>query len=968
MRLEAGEDVLIGRRHERAELALAAAAARDGRGTLILVSGEAGIGKTSLARQVIADTGLVVLEGRAYQGVPLPYGPLVAALRAHQAGRHDTLLADEPSAGHLALILPELGTPPPHGDSAALFEALRATIAAIARRQPAALFLDDLHWADHATLELLPALAGALEPAPLLIVGAFRSDEIPRGHPVRRLRADLRRAGRLRELTVEPLDQSQTAQLAARALGAEPSPALAAALYDRTEGVPFFVEELAGALATGGRLHRGADGLALADADVLPLPESVRDAVGLQAEGFPALARRVLDIAAVAGQEFDLDLVTALAGDDELGLAPLLDRGILVEVGPGRAAFRHALTREACYLDVPWSRRRALHRELAARLEACGAPSAVVAEHWVAGREQERARQALVAAAESSRRFHAYRDAGAAFRRALEMWPDGSDEPARRDLLERLAGCAELSGDLAEAARVWREAADARRQAGQTAEFAAAERRLAGVYELRGDWERALEARETAATAFAAAGQPAEAATERLMAAAHLRSAANYHAALALLKVARAEAERGERVDLLARILGHEGNVRARLGEGAAGLDLVRAGLALALEHNLAGPAGEVYQRLADALEHTGDYAAAKETYLQAFDYCRANAAEATASICLACLSVVLRQTGDWERAAAVCRDVLATASSPSHALTVAGGTLGILHALRGNARAARPLLLESAALAQRIELAAMEILSTWGLALIDNQNAAHESAIARCRVVLDRWERTEDRHYVVPVLCWAATYCAEHGADSEARACAAALATIAADIGQPEALAALAHALGETAMLDGDAEQAATQFGQALDLLRDRQLPLDYAQTERRAGNALALAGQREAGAARLTAAYRTARKLGARPLAVCIARDLAALGEPVERRLGRRAAGQLAHSGLTGRELEVLQLVAVGRTSREIGQQLYLSPRTVEMHVQGILAKLDCRSRAEATRKAAELGLLGQAVERGA
>jgi DNA-binding NarL/FixJ family response regulator len=962
----ADEDELIGRGRERAELALAAAAAGDGRGALVLVSGEAGIGKTSLARRAIADADLLMLEGRAHQGAPLPYGPLVAALRAHRAERPDAPPVDEPTAGDIAFLLPELGASSPPDERAALFEALRAALAAIARRRPAALFLDDLHWADHATLEILPALAGALERETLLIVAAYRSDEIPRGHPVRRLRAELRQAGRLRELTIEPLDRAQTAELAARLLGAEPSPALAAALYDRTEGVPFFVEELAGALAAGGRLRRGAAGLTLDAADAMPLPESVRDAVGLRAAGLSAPSRRVLDIAAVAGQEVDLDLLTELAGDDEAGLAPLLDRGFLVEVEADRAAFRHALTREACYLDVPWPRRRALHRELAARLEERGAPAAVVAEHWLAGREPERARRALVAAADASCRLHAYRDAVAAFRRALELWPDGADEPARRDLLERLGACAELSGDLAEGARAWREAADARRQAGEMREHAAAERRLAGIYELRGDWERALAARESAAAAFAAVGDPGEAATERLLAAAHLRSAASFRAALALLEVARAEAERAGRADVRARILGQEGNVRARMGDGAAGVALVRAGLALALEHNLVGPAAEVYQRLADALEHAGDYTGARETYLRAFEYCRANGAEATASICLACLSVVLTQTGEWERATTVCRDVLATADAVPHARAVAGGILGWLHARRGDARAARPLLLEAAALARRIELAAMELLAAWGLALVDDLNDAREAAVARCRDLLERWERTEERHYVVPALCWAATYCAEHGADREARACAAALATIAADTGQPEALAALAHALGETALLDGDVDQAAAQFGQALALLHDRQLPLDHAQTERRAGIALALAGQREAAVARLTAAYRTARKLGARPLAARITRDLAALGEPVERRLGRRAAGQLANAGLSRRELEVLRLVAVGRTSREIARQLYLSPRTVEMHVQGILAKLDCHSRAEATRKAAELGLLAGAVER--
>jgi DNA-binding CsgD family transcriptional regulator len=230
---------------------------------------------------------------------------------------------------------------------------------------------------------------------------------------------------------------------------------------------------------------------------------------------------------------------------------------------------------------------------------------------------------------------------------------------------------------------------------------------------------------------------------------------------------------------------------------------------------------------------------------------------------------------------------------------------------------------------------------------------------------MLNRWKQTEDRHYIIPIFSWAATYCAEHGAEAEARAFASALVSISAGSGQPEATAALAHALGEIALLDGDSSQAIGQFEQALALLQDSQAPFDRAQTERRLGNALAQTGQRERAISHLTSAHRAARKLGARPLATLIARDLKALGEPVERHLGRRAAGQLNNGGLSRREMDVLRLVAVGRTSREIGEALFISPRTVEMHVQSILGKLDCRSRAEATRKASELGLLQSGVE---
>ena len=110
----------------------------------------------------------------------------------------------------------------------------------------------------------------------------------------------------------------------------------------------------------------------------------------------------------------------------------------------------------------------------------------------------------------------------------------------------------------------------------------------------------------------------------------------------------------------------------------------------------------------------------------------------------------------------------------------------------------------------------------------------------------------------------------------------------------------------------------------------------------------------------ARLTDAFRIARQLGARPLATCATQELAALGEPIERRLGRRAAGLLEQAGLSRRELEVLRLISVGRTNRQIGHELFLSPRTVEMYVSNILAKLGCRSRAEATHEAHKRRLL--------
>ena len=795
----------------------------------------------------------------------------------------------------------------------------------------------------------------------LLVLGAYRSDELPRDHPIRRLRSELRRAGRLRQVTVEPLGAEATATLLERTLGAA-GPSLRRAVFDRTDGVPFFVNELGSALAAGGRLQAGPSGLELLEGEDVPLPDSVRDAVLLRAAGLSDDARAAVLTAAVAGQTFDPELVTAVAGLSEWP-DELLRHGIVAEGAPGRMAFRHALVRDAFYGEVPWTRRVALHRAVAQRLEAEQAAPVVVAEHWALGRRPEQARAWLLVAAEAFCAVHAYRDAERTTRRALELWPEERDEGedrARLDVLERLAGCAELAGDLAEASTVWREVADGRRREGDPFPLGTAHSRLAAVLELQSRWQEALASREQAAGAFTDAGRPAEAAAERLASATHLRSAGSFRAALSLLETAGRQARAAGRVDLQARVLGHQGNARARMGQGHDAVEQVRAALAMALEHGLAGPAAEIYQRLADALEHTGDYAAAKQTYDQAFSFCTANALEPTAQLCLACLTAVLRQTGDWERAVTLCRQVIASSDATLHARAVATGMLGSILAHRGQTRRARPLLLESLTLARRIELASMELHAIWGLAIVDQTEGATGSAAGHCWSMVERWRQTEDRHYAIAPLRWATTFFAELGDGPGTRTCAAALAQVAADAGQDEAMSALSHALGETALLDQSAEQAASQFARALVLLQGLDVPFDRSETERRAAAALAMVGRREEAVEHLVAAHRTARRLGARPLVERLTASLTALGERPDRRLGRRAVAQAANSGLTRREVEVVRLVAMGHTNREIARDLFLSPRTVEMHVGSILLKLDCRSRADAARRASELGLL--------
>jgi DNA-binding CsgD family transcriptional regulator len=523
-----------------------------------------------------------------------------------------------------------------------------------------------------------------------------------------------------------------------------------------------------------------------------------------------------------------------------------------------------------------------------------------------------------------------------------------------------MGSCAQLAGDPAGAVRAWAEAAAGYRAIGETAALAVADRHLAGALELQGAWERTLAARQSAAESFVAAGMPAEAAAERLALAAHLKDAARYSEALPLLTVAAGEAEQSGRVDLLVRALGLEGSVRANLGETEGGLALARRGLALALEHDLAGPAAEIYYWLAEILEHSGDYRGARGAYVEAYAFCEARNLPELGQTCLACLGWVLWSTGEWDRAVTLCEEIRATPDAPYAAVGLAAELLGHVYAARGDVKRASPLLLEGLAWGKRHEYASTEFGCTWMLARIDVLQGKLESAVARSLAALARWTETEDRYYAVQYLRWSATFLSGQGRPADVGACASGLARIAAESGSPDALAALAHALGEASLLNGDARQAAGNFSRAFELLRGVDLPYERAQVQLRAGVALAATGEREAGVERMVDAYRSASKLQARPLADQAARELAALGEQVDRRLGRRAAGRLERAGLTRRELETVRLAAAGWSNREIGRELFLSERTVEMHVGNALAKLGCRSRGEAARKAAEIGIL--------
>ncbi|MGN6558707.1 MAG: LuxR C-terminal-related transcriptional regulator, partial [Solirubrobacterales bacterium] len=563
-----------------------------------------------------------------------------------------------------------------------------------------------------------------------------------------------------------------------------------------------------------------------------------------------------------------------------------------------------------------------------------------------------------VRAARESVSLQALREAPMAAGLALELWPEGEAAEPRLETLERYGRCAELAGEMAAASKAWRELAASCDRDGDGVGYARAQRRLAAVSDLVGERDAAFAARRLAADAFAAAGEPTEAALERLAMAEHHRRSARYAEAIELTELAAEEASAAGRADLRARALGLQGVARAKGGQFEEGLDSVRAGLALALEEDMTPVAAELYQRLSLVLYDGADYRSAEEALDTALDLCPSDGGDASLELaCVTCLVYVLRERGEWLRAEELGRKLI----DQGTAVWVAEGLIGAIHAFQGKLSSARRLLTASRAVSSSVHHYNMYVDSTTGLAIVAAAEGLDDEAAKHCRELLARWEEGEDHHYAVWGMRWAASHLAQRGQREAAGACAEALSRMASAAGHPDALAALAQALGELALLEGDEVAAAEHLSRAVELHRTLAIPHERAQVELRAGVALAAAGEREEALERLCDAYRCARKLGAQPLASAAAQEVAALGESVAQRLGNRAAAA-SEDGvqLTRRELEVLRHVAVGRTNREIAQELFISQRTVDMHVRNLLSKLDCRSRVEASHRAGELGLL--------
>lgn len=912
------------------------------------------MGKSHLVGEGLRDWDGVVLQAASHPGDGV-YAAVSQILRVCSAS------FGEDVARHAgATLLSGTGSRGGDGNAEALAYGLAATLREVSRRAPTVVAFEDLHWASAAMIGLLPRVVNGLVGAPVLLIFTFRSDELPRSHPVRSMRAELRRSGQLIEVVLGPLSESETADLIRDVVGDSPSPELVAAVHDRAGGLPLFVKELTTALVEANALAVAEAGVELSSGASVPIPESIVDAVLLRARKLLDRDDHAVELAAVLGVKVDLDVLAELVGAASVDV--LLESSLLIETDSG-AEFRHALVRDALYRTIPWARRRAHHQRVAEVMTGRGAAPDAIARHWLSAHQPARARPLLLAAAERFCELGAYRDAAQAIRSALANWPADENQADRAHVLERLADCAEMCGELSEAAATWTQIADLWRKAGDRIREAAALRRLANAADMRGTWEDAVSARRAAALTFTAAGRPDEAASDHLALAEQLESASHPSEALEHADGAISNARDAGRDDLLAHALSLKGVIVAALGDTDEGLAISRSGVELALDLGHTEAAGSGYYDLATTLIYASDYATSTETWGTGLDFCRAHDLRDQGKGCLACMAVALRLLGDWERAVEIAGQVLDDPAAPPAVRMVAQEEVALIHALRGRRRGIKSLLRDAEHFGRSAGIFGIEVGAMWGLAALAESDDHIAEGRRRSLSLIERCEQTEPSHFALPALRWAATWCSRLGRDDEALGRShRLLARYAVANSAPKMLSVLAHAGGEVALVDGAPQRAVEQFGRSLELLGPGAFPFDTALTQLRLGVALAATAERDRAVETIAGAYRIARRLDSKPLARRCAEALEAMGEKVDHRLGRLAARTLEPAGLTRRERQVLRLVASGATNRAIAEDLYISVRTVDMHVRNVLEKLDCSSRSAATRRAVELGLLDQ------
>jgi DNA-binding CsgD family transcriptional regulator len=980
----------VGRARELSRLRELIDSAVAGQAAGALLAGDAGVGKTSVVGELgrrASEEGMLVLLGRCVDlgvgGLPyLPFGEafgnvvragdLSGGPEAEAAAVIRELVVQRPGLARLAGSgedVPERAPGDAPLDRLALFDAVAAVLLRLASDvAPVLLVVEDIHWADASTRDLLRFLLARLGSERLLVVATYRTDDLHRRHPLRPLLAELVRLPSVERIEITPFAPREMGDFLTAVHGGRVAPDVVRDIAARSAGNAYFAEEL---------LASGADGT---------LPTALADVLLDRLERLPPETQQILRVASVLGncriedsllRRVAADAADLPGADADVALRDAVAHQALIPDGSERYAFRHALLQEAVYADLLPGERSRLHAAVAKLL--AGDPTASAAEqarHSFAAHDLPQALAASLQAAVEARRRLAPAEALAHYEQALQLWDAVRPEerPADRDVVE-----VEL-----------------------TAAGAAAD---AGAY------DRAVALCRDALAAALRHGDPEQSARVRSRLAVHLYETDHAEEARAEARKAVRELPPGPSA---ARVWAWaiESRVDMAMGETELADEIIGPALAearqlglLTAEADLLVTLSQVDATLARPTE-TANLDAARETAERAGDY---------AIVVRAIWSLAVKRFDEGDRPGAVramregvevsertglgsslyvtqCRQLNVTAcwamGDVDAALAVVEDARRRLPPVQGRQVALAGLPVHAArdprrALDEASALIPDDLPFNAITRLVPTAEALtwlgrDAEAVAAGTEALDTLDALGDPYQLLGIsvstvgLAAAASQAERARERGDAATVAAALAAgkrfltdgreraakgrpRQATMG-PEGLAWLARLEAENARLIGTRDKQATELWRATAEAFAGVHGYEIARARWRLAECLLRDGDRDAARVEITAAHETAVRLGARPLAEA----LAGLARRARLELAGASPAAGASAVLTPRERDVMRLVAAGLTNRQIGERLYISEKTASVHVSNVLAKLDASGRAEAVAVATRRGLL--------
>ncbi|MFE5670275.1 AAA family ATPase [Agromyces sp. NPDC056523] len=968
---------MIGRDTDFAWLSDLLHGVRAGTPATAIIGGEAGIGKSRLIREFTAGLGpdvrLILGQCVDLGDVAAPYAPIKGALRAlvAQVGADQALEAVGPGRAALIALLPELAAngattgevviTPGGAGSGQLHEAVAVLLETLSRDEPIVLVIEDLHWVDAATLALLRFLLRSLGSSRVLLLLTYRSDEVTRGHPLRGFLSETERDRWVERRELARLTHDEVRELVRTLIDDEaPSEQAIDTVFLRSDGVPFFVEELI-----------GIDGCR----DEGFVPDTLRDLLLARYERLPDAAQAFLRLLSTGGVRVPHSLLSAVDGGDEAALDAAARESVrygVIEIDGDDYAFRHALVREAILADLLPGERARFHARYAEAYEAqAAAPggrrlAAEISYHWLGAHDPVRAFPATIQAMREARAAVAYASAAQLGERALELWesvpdPERVSGMGKLELMGRTASYLRHAGEgerslaLVKAAlaecppddeqypRLLRDKALYLAGVGRPGSIAILEEALAALPADDSD-----DLRATILTALAG----------RLMIEARIDDA---------VRVADEAFELAERIDF-PRYASVAMNIAAvsRAARGEVDRALVDIERARELAEGEGSALLRYWVNASDLRNLVGDHHEAVRLAEEGLERARRQGVERSSGVILASNAVdPLFALGEWDRADALIERGLALDPPAPFRVYLQRAKLWAL-VWRGDAERAAELLrgyratmMPIMAVEMQTRLGVGRVAVEIGLAVGDVSQAWRDG-----RSVLSE-DQLPLAGYAEPLFWALSRVIAAVRADPMRVSEAEAAEILDAEPALRDLLDRLAfwptHAMW-AAFVEAELQPTEAAWRVAAEAARADTAPgflLPYA--ELRLGEALLAEGDRTGAREALQSAFDAAVAGGVTAVQTRTARvamqaaiglDGATSGDVSRGSAGVAGADDAADAvaELTARERQVLDLIAEGLSNRQIGERLYISGKTASVHVSAILRKLGASSRTEA------------------